>query len=153
MVDVYTQIRIHAPIGVVSAFAGNPANAPEWYANIISAEWKTPPELKPGSRIAFTARFLGQELRYTYKITSYSAREILVMQTEEGPFPMETTYTWQELEDGYTLMGLRNRGQPRGFSRFISLFMSFAMKRANRKDLLRIKFLIEEGLSDGPDHP
>src|SRR6516225_5345269 len=42
-VDVVTETVIHRPIEVVSAYAANPDNAREWYVNIKSVEWKTPP--------------------------------------------------------------------------------------------------------------
>jgi hypothetical protein len=41
----------------------------------------------------FVARFLGRTLAYTYDVTE-SGPDRLVMRVAEGPFPMETTYTW-----------------------------------------------------------
>jgi hypothetical protein len=65
------------------------------------------------------------------------------MRTAEGPFPMETTYTWESTEEGSTRMRLRNRGNPSGFSRLFAPFMVAAMRRANRNDLARLKSLLE----------
>jgi len=39
------------------------------------------------------------------------------MRTAQGPFPMETTYTWQPASDRSTKMTLRNRSEPAGFPR------------------------------------
>ena len=65
------------------------------------------------------------------------------MRTADGPFPMETTYTWEESEGGGTRMTLRNRGEPAGFSRLAGPVLAAAMRRANRKDLERLKTLLE----------
>ncbi len=141
-VDVLTEIVIARPPHVVAAYAGDPSNAPEWYVNIRSVEWKTPPPAVVGSRMAFVAHFLGRRLAYTYEIVELLPGARLVMRTAEGPFPMETTYTWEPAGDG-TRMTLRNRGEPSGFSKLVAPLMSAAMRRANTKDLARLKALME----------
>ena len=138
-VDVLTETIIARPRAEVSAYAADPDNAPRWYENIESVEWKTPKSLSPGSRVAFVARFLGRELRYTYEILEHVPGKRLVMSTAEGPFPMETTYTWDDRGPDATRMTLRNRGMPAGFSRLLAPFMSLAIRRANMKDLRRLK--------------
>jgi hypothetical protein len=143
VVDVVTEIDIARPRADVAAYASDPSNAPEWYENIRSVEWRTPPPLAVGSRIAFVARFLGRELVYTYEVRELAADDRLVMSTEEGPFPMQTTYAWRDTPSGGTHMALRNRGRPSGFSRAVSPLMAAAMRRANRKDLARLKQLLE----------
>lgn len=143
MVDVYTEIMIRSPISRVSAYAANPSNAPEWYVNIDSAEWLTEKTIEIGSLIAFKAQFLGKELAYTYEIVEYIPGSKLVMCTSNGPFPMETIYTWEALDENHTKMTLRNKGIPTGFSSLFAPFMSLMMKRANKKDLKKIKSIIE----------
>jgi hypothetical protein len=69
--------------------------------------------------------------------------ERLVMRTADGPFAMETTYTWEDTPHGSTRMILRNRGAPTGFSKIAAPIVAKAMRRANRKDLQRIKELLE----------
>jgi hypothetical protein len=66
-----------------------------------------------------------------------------MMRTAQGPFPMETTYTWVSAGGGSTRMTLRNRGEPAGFSKVMAPFLAPAMRRANRKDLARIKAILE----------
>jgi len=141
-VDVLAQIEIARPREEVAAFAADPDNATAWYENIELVEWKTAPPLRVGSQVAFTARFLGRRLAYTYEIRELVAGERLVMSTADGPFPMETTYTWAD-SGRSTQMTLRNRGEPAGFSKLASPVMAAAMRRANQKDLERLKRILE----------
>jgi uncharacterized membrane protein len=142
-IDVLTQIVIARPAEAVAAYAADPSNAPAWYQNIASIAWETSPPLQTGSRVAFRARFLGRDLAYTYQVTDFIAGERLVMRTAHGPFPMETTYTWQAAGDGSTRMTLQNRGEPAGFSRLAAPLMAIAVRRANRKDLRRLRAILE----------
>ena len=105
--------------------------------------WKTSPPLAVGSKVAFVARFLGRELAYTYEVRVFEAAERLVMRTDEGPFPMETTYEWESTSEGGTRMTLRNRGEPAGFSKVAAPVMAQAMRRANTKDLARLREILE----------
>jgi Polyketide cyclase / dehydrase and lipid transport len=142
-VDVETEIEIARPRNAVAAYAGDPDNATNWYENIQTVAWETPRPLAVGSRIAFVAEFLGRTLTYTYEIKVLAADECLVMSTAQGPFPMETTYTWEDAREGATRMKLRNRGEPAGFKRLAAPFLARAMRRANQKDLRRLKQILE----------
>ncbi len=145
MVDITTDIVVDRPRAVVSEYAANPDNAPEWYRNIQSVIWQTSGPLSVGSRMAFVAHFLGRELSYIYEIRALVPGEKLVMATHEGPFPMETTYTWSAVDPARTRMTLRNRGEPSGFSRIAAPAMASMMRAANRKDLENIKRILEAG--------
>jgi uncharacterized protein YndB with AHSA1/START domain len=145
-VDVLTEIQIARPRADVAAYASDPDTAPIWYENIEAVEWHSPPPPVQGSRIAFVARFLGRRLAYTYEIVELEPGERLVMRTSEGPFPMETTYTWSDGDGGGTRMTLRNRGEPAGFARVGGPVIARAMRRANRKDLERLKSILESAM-------
>ena len=143
-VDVVTEIDIARPRADVYAFASDPDNATRWYSNIDSVEWETPRPAGLGSRIAFSARFLGRRLTYTYEVVELVDGERFAMHTAQGPFPMETTYAFSDA-DGGTRMSLRNRGEPSGFAKLGASLMAAAMRRENRKDLERLKGLLEGG--------
>jgi hypothetical protein len=134
-VDVSTSIVIRRPRAAVAAYAMDPGNAPSWYVNIKSVEWKTAPPLRRGSQVAFVAQFLGRRLAYTYEVMTLVAGERLVMRTAVSPFPMETSYAFDSTDEGHTMMTLRNRGTPTGFANIVAPFMVMAMRRANRNDL------------------
>src|ERR687892_343947 len=145
MVDVSTQIEIGRPRADVAAYASDPDNATAWYVKIKSVEWKTPKPLQVGSKMTFVAQFLGRTLEYTYEVKEMVPGERFVMATAQGPFPMETTYTWEDTPSGGTRMTLRNRGEPAGFSKLVAPVMATAMQRANAKDLQQIKRILEAG--------
>lgn len=143
MVDVSSDITIERPLAVVATYAADPSNAPEWYANISSVVWESEPLVEVGSKVAFVAQYLGRTLRYTYEIVEFVPRQRLVMRTAQGPFPMETTYVWSPRGESATRMTLRNRGEPKGFSRTATPFISSATRRSNRKDLQLLKSILE----------
>ena len=142
-VDVRTEIEIDRPRDEVAAYASDPDNATAWYRNIESVEWETARPAGVGSRIAFVARFLGRRLSYTYEIRELVAGERLIMSTSEGPFPMETTYTWSDSPSGGTRMTLRNRGGPSGLLRLAGPVMAASIQRANTNDLKQLKAILE----------
>jgi uncharacterized membrane protein len=134
---------IDRPRAEVAAYASDPDNATSWYSNIESVQWLTPKPVAAGSRLAFVARFLGRSLSYTYEVKELVPDERFVMGTREGPFPMETTYSWEDEPSGGTRMILRNRGEPAGFAKLAAAAMPAAMRRANQKDLERLKAILE----------
>ena len=142
-VDVTVETTIDRPIDAVATYAADPSNAPAWYANIDSIEWLTEPKVETGAKAEFVARFLGRKLEYTYDFIDVTPGERLVMRTAQGPFPMETTYTWSPAGDRSTRMTVRNRGEPAGFSRFVAPFIARAVRRANQKDLAKLKSILE----------
>lgn len=138
-----TEIEIARPRNEVAAFAVDPSNTTAWYKNIQAVEWETPPPLAIGSRLRFRAQFLGRTLSYTYEVREIDSGRRFVMATAQGPFPMETTYSWEDAASGRTKMTLRNRGEPSGFSAVTAPVMKLAMRRANDADLRRLKALLE----------
>jgi uncharacterized protein YndB with AHSA1/START domain len=139
-VDVTTEIDIDRSRSEVAAFAADPDNATTWYANIKSVRWETP---KP-VRVAFEARFLGRSLAYTYEIREVKPGSRLVMSTDEGPFPMETTYTWDDTPAGGTHMTLRNRGESSGFASIAAPLMAAQMRKSTSRDLHLLKSIMEQ---------
>lgn len=143
-VDVESTIEIDRPRDEVAAYAADPDNATAWYKNIRSVEWETEPPVAVGSRLAFVASFLGRRLAYTYRVEVFEPGERFVMRNAQGPFPMETTYRWEDTATGGTRMRLRNRGEPSGFSKVAAPLMAKEIRRANQRDLERLKAVMED---------
>ena len=142
-VDVVTEVDIARRREEVAAFAVDPSNATAWYKNIKAVEWETAPPLTVGSKLRFHAQFLGRTLDYTYEVREIDPGHRFVMATAQGPFPMETTYSWEDLTPGRTKMILRNRGEPSGFAAVTAPVITRAVRRANEADLRRLKTLLE----------
>jgi hypothetical protein len=142
-VDVIMDIAINCAIEKVAAFAADPDNATKWYVNIKEVEWKTPKPLQKGSLLAFKAQFLGKQLAYVYEVVEDIRDQKFVMRTADGPFPMETTYEFEKVGENKTKMTLRNRGTPSGFSKLFAPFMAPMMRKANTKDLEKLKSILE----------
>jgi len=141
-VYVTTKIDIARPLAEVAAYAFDPTNAPQWYANIKSVRWRTGPPVAEGSEMDFVAHFLGRELAYTYRVVELTHNR-LVMRTAQGPFPMETIYQLQATGPDSTRFCLINRGEPKGFVGVVAPVMVAAMKAANRKDVAALKAVLE----------
>ncbi|MDA7980463.1 MAG: SRPBCC family protein [Pirellulales bacterium] len=142
-VDVSVSTVIACPRHRVASFASEIDNVRKWYVNIKSVEWETEPPTSLGSRATFVAYFLGKRLAYTYEVVELVPDEKLVMRTTEGPFPMETSYRWEIVNESSTRMTLRNRGKPSGFSSLISPLMSLMLRRTTSKDLALLKRTLE----------
>ncbi|ANS78931.1 hypothetical protein SGUI_1535 [Serinicoccus hydrothermalis] len=137
-----------APRSLVAAVAGDPDQAMRWSANIRSVRWEGAPVVQEGARLDFVTRFLGRCLAYTYEIVDLVPDERLVMRTDDGPFPVETTYTWWDEKevDGSprTGMSLRNAGRPKAMTTLASGAVTLGMKRAMRRDLERLRLVLRE---------
>ena len=142
-VNVQVETTINRPVSVVAEYAGDPSNAPRWYRRIDAAVWVTQAPVQVGSQVTFRAKILGKQLLYTYEIVELTPAVSLTMRSSQGPFPMETSYTWAPITESSTRMTLRNHGQPTGFSAFTAPLMSIAMKRAMTQDLRQLKTILE----------
>lgn len=140
-VDVTRALVIRRPRGQVFAYAADPRHAPRWYSRIEKVDWRGGEVVGEGDEAAFIARFLGREIAYTYRVVELAPPERLTMRTAEGPFPMETQYTFEDVPEG-TRMAIRNRGDPAGFWRIAAPVMEAAMGRAVAGDLRRLKALL-----------
>lgn len=150
IVDVAVATVIERPIAEVSAFAGDPSNAPIWRRRISSADWQTDPPTRLGSRITLRSRILGREVVRTYEIVDHTPGSQVAMRTVagSGPFTVQTTSTWRALSERATHMVLRSRGEPRGAWLLVAPLLSSVMRREMDRDLARLERLLEARSTD-----
>ncbi|MBI2685062.1 MAG: SRPBCC family protein [Acidobacteria bacterium] len=141
--DICTTVEISRPLMDVVAYSADPTNARAWYRNIKFIEWRSLPPLRTGTLVAFFGRFLGRTRTYHYEVTEFVVGERLVMRTAQGPFPMETTYTWEPMPNGATRMTLRKRGTAKGLSRLAVPLLTRSIRRANETGLRHLKQILE----------
>jgi uncharacterized membrane protein len=142
-VDVEVHTTIERPRPEVAAYSCDPDNVTTWYANIRTVDWESARPLALGSRFRFTSGFLGRTLEYTYEVVELMPAERFVMRSDSGPFPMETSYAWEDTEDGGTWMTLRNRGEPTAFAGLAAPILATAIRRATARDLVKLKAILE----------
>ncbi len=144
-VDVEVHTTIDRPRVEVAAYCCDLDNVTAWYANIEAVQWETVPPVTIGSRFRFTSEFLGRRLDYTYEVVELVPEERFVMRSDRGPFSMETTYTWEDVDKGSTWMTLRHRGEPTAFAGLAAPLLATAVRRASTQDLARLKTILECG--------
>ncbi len=135
--DVLTQIVIDRPRSEVADYVSDPENATEWSQNISKAEWKSPKPLSAGSEFAFEAQVGDEKRAFMYQVTEYVPGESLVMSSESGSSPMETSYRFSDTDSGGTKVELRNVVQDED--------TASALEIDNRQDLARLKSILEDG--------
>ena len=94
-VDVKTEIVIGRPVSEVSAYAADPDNAPEWYDNIRTVEWKTAPPVQRGSLVAFVASFLGKRLGLAPRGWEAFVPDHMTLADVDGPEALRRYQDWK----------------------------------------------------------
>jgi hypothetical protein len=142
-VDVLTERVIARPLAEVAAFAADPTPGTSLVRQHPVGGVGHAAARDCGLEDVVCGSLSGRRLAYTYEVVELVPETRLVMRTAEGPFPMETTYTWEAVPGG-TRMTLRNRGEPTGFSRWVAPLMATMMRRANEADLRLLQRVLEE---------
>jgi hypothetical protein len=144
-VDVISEITIARPRAEVAAYSADPDNATVWYENIESVGWESPPPLTVGNRLAFVARFWDDAWPTpTRSSTSCQASALRAHCVRAVPDGDDLHLAGRQRRRDATRMTLRNRGEPAGFATLSAPMVAAATRRANRKDLERLKRILEQ---------
>jgi ligand-binding SRPBCC domain-containing protein len=142
-VDVEVHTTIARPRPEVAAYCVDPDKVTAWNSNITAVQWEKGEPVTLGSRFRFTSGFLGRTLQYTYDVVELVEAARFVMRSDQGPFPMETTYTWEDAPNGATWMSLRSRAEPTAFIGLAAPVLATAIRRSRANDLARLKSILE----------
>jgi hypothetical protein len=141
-VDVEVHTTIDRPRREVAAYCCDPGNVTAWNANIHAVVWEPERSIGAGALLQFTSGFLGRRFEYTYEVAELIPEQRLVMRSDRGSFLMETTYLWEDDEQGGTWMTLRSRGEPMAFG-LAAPILATAIRRATANDLAQLKAILE----------
>jgi hypothetical protein len=145
-IDVASEIEIGVPREQVARFAADPGNATLWRQIFEEAEPEHVGSPQVGWRVIFVSKVLAGKVPYTYQVVEHVPGERLVMRTEDGPFPVQTTYAWEDAGDGATRMTLQTSGEPKKHTTKLAVrLMTKAWRKADAKDLAALKAVLERG--------
>jgi hypothetical protein len=140
--DITAETTIAAERARVAAYAMDPSHDPVWIGGITEAEVLTGGALGPGSRVRRIASFLGRRIVYVMEIVGFEPAARLEMRAIESPFPMQVTYSFEDLVDR-TLASIRVRGAPGGAYRLAGPLLPGMVRRSVAGDLRRLKRIME----------
>ena len=142
-IDITAEVRVARPPAAVAAYMTDPANDPEWIGGLREARLEGEPPVRPGSRVARVASFLGRRVEYLNEVVALDA-EHLDMRSVVAPFPMHITYSFVPDGDGAgTVVRNRVRGGPGGFFALFGPLLAPMVKRSVQKDLERLRDVLE----------
>ncbi len=126
---------IERPIGAVTEFAGDPANAHRWRRRIEASAPESDGATRLGSRFRFVTRTLGRRVEQVYDVVEWEPGEQVTIRTADGVLPHRIVSTWRPVGDRVTHMVLRHRIEAGGVRRLVAPFVGRAIRRAMRRDL------------------
>jgi uncharacterized protein YndB with AHSA1/START domain len=141
-IDITAEVRVARPPGEVAAYMTDPANDPEWIGSVSEARLEGEPPVRPGSRVARAAGFLGKRIEYVNEVVALDAKH-LDMRSVVAPFPMHITYSFVADGDGGTTVRNRVRGEAGGFFAVFGPLLAPMVKRSVQKDLERLRDVLE----------
>lgn len=136
--EVSRERVIPRPRDVVSAYATDPSNDPDWIGGIKRVRVLTDGEIGVGTQVERTAGFMGRRFDYVLEIASLDPARRIEMKSVRGPFPMDVTYAFEDHGDD-TLARITVAGDPGRFYRLTGPLMSRAVGRNLDRDLAELE--------------
>ena len=142
MARIEINLVINRPIEEVFAFVSNSENLPRWRSTSLEVKKTSEGSLGVGSTFKGRFTFLGRQFDGNVIVTAYETNRAYASKIAEGPFPLETGYTLEPVENG-THVTFVVEGAPGGFFKFAEPLVVSMAKRAYDTDLQNLKEMLE----------
>ena len=142
MARIEINLVISRPVEEVFAFVSNSENLPRWRSTSLEVKKTSTGPLGVGSTFRGRFTFLGRQFDGNVVVTAHEPNRVYVSKIGEGPFPLETGYTLEPVENG-THVTFVVEGAPGGFFKFAEPLVVSMAKRAYEADLHNLKEMLE----------
>ena len=142
MARIEINLVINRPVEEVFAFVSNSENLPRWRSTSLEVKKTSEGPLGVGSTFRGRFTFLGRQFDGNVVVTAHEPNRVFVSKMAEGPFPLETGYTLEPVENGTHIAFVVN-GEPGGFFKLAEPLVVSMAKRAYETDLQNLKEMME----------
>ena len=142
MVTIEFNLVINRPVEEVFAFVSNSENLPRWRSTVLEVKKTSEGPLGVGSTFRGRFTFLGRQFDGNLEVTAHEPNQVYVSKMAEGPFPIETRYTFEPVENG-THVTFVVEGAPGGFFKLAEPLVVSMAKRTYNTDLQNLKEMLE----------
>ena len=136
------KIVINRPIEEVFAFVSNSENLPRWRSTSLEVKKTSEGPLGVGGTFRGRFTFLGRQFDGNVEVTAHEPNRVYASKMAEGPFPLETGYTLEPVENG-THVTFVAEGEPGGFFKLAEPLVVSMARRVYTTDLQNLKEMLE----------
>ncbi len=145
MATVELSVTIARPVADVYRVLTTPELTPRWSSNAIEEHMTTPGPVRVGSRRRATVRRPGRgTTENEIEVTAIEPERSMAVRSIEAPVPFTSSWTFTPVGDA-TRVDWRWDFQLRGWMRPIDIILGPTFGRTFRRDLDRLKSMMETG--------
>ena len=143
MVTAKTSVDIDRPADEVFRFVSELPNNPRWQRGMRACRWTSDPPHGVGSTYEQEARFLGKDVRNSFRVTALDPGRRIIFESTGGSFPLAVTRTVAPLGAGRCRFTEAVEGDARGYYRVADPVLQLLVRASIKRDLPRLKALLE----------
>src|SRR5437870_9835769 len=105
---------IKRPVEDVFAILSNPENSPQWSSSSLESTKTSAGPIGVGTTTRSVGKLLGRRIESESEVTEFEPNRKFAAQSKSGPFPFQTSVTFERIEGG-TRVNATIEGEPGGF--------------------------------------